>query len=105
MINYKDNCFPGVVDNDIFCFRYTDKDVTDNDDLMIINKSGIVIRIGVSDLRVMGRATQGVRLITLKGDDSIASIAKVEHEDEDEEITEDGAVEGAETEDQTPETE
>jgi DNA gyrase subunit A len=81
------------------------KDVTDNDDLMIINKSGIVIRIGVSDLRVMGRATQGVRLITLKGDDSIASIAKVEHEDEDEEITEDGAVEGAETEDQTPETE
>lgn len=58
------------------------KDVTDNDDLMIINKSGIVIRIGVSDLRVMGRATQGVRLITLKGEDSIASIAKVEHEDE-----------------------
>jgi DNA gyrase subunit A len=53
----------------------------------------------------MGRATQGVRLITLKGDDSIASIAKVEHEDEDEEITEDGAVEGTETEDQTPETE
>lgn len=60
------------------------KDVTDNDDLMIINKSGIVIRIGVSDLRVMGRATQGVRLITLKGEDSIASIAKVEHEDEEE---------------------
>ncbi len=81
------------------------KDVTDNDDLMIINKSGIVIRIGVSDLRVMGRATQGVRLITLKGDDSIASIAKVEHEDEDEEITEDGTVEGTETEDQNPETE
>ena len=81
------------------------KDVTDNDDLMIINKSGIVIRIGESDLRVMGRDTQGVRLITLKGDDSIASIAKVEHEDEDEEITEDGAVEGTETEDQTPETE
>jgi len=58
------------------------KDVTDQDDLMIINKSGIVIRIGVSDLRVMGRATQGVRLITFKGEDSIASIAKVEHEDE-----------------------
>lgn len=49
---------------------------------MIINKSGIVIRIGVSDLRVMGRATQGVRLITFKGDDAIASIAKVEHEEE-----------------------
>lgn len=58
------------------------KDVTDTDDLMIINKSGIIIRIGVGDLRVMGRATQGVRLITFKGDDSIASVAKVEHEDE-----------------------
>ena len=55
---------------------------------MIINKSGIVIRIGVSDLRVMGRATQGVRLITFKGDDSIASIAKVEHEDEETDETE-----------------
>jgi DNA gyrase subunit A len=62
------------------------KDVTDNDDLMIINKSGIVIRIGVSDLRVMGRATQGVRLITFKGDDAIASITKVEHEEETDEI-------------------
>jgi DNA gyrase subunit A len=58
------------------------KDVTDKDDLMIINKSGIVIRIAVSELRVMGRATQGVRLINLKGDDEIASVAKVEHEDE-----------------------
>ncbi|WP_423148232.1 DNA gyrase subunit A [Rubrolithibacter danxiaensis] len=58
------------------------KDVTDNDDLMIINKSGIVIRIAVSELRVMGRATQGVRLITLKGDDEIASIAQVEREEE-----------------------
>ncbi|MFC7523278.1 DNA gyrase subunit A [Parapedobacter sp. GCM10030251] len=61
------------------------KDVTDNDDLMIINKSGIVIRIAVSELRVMGRATQGVRLISLKGDDEIASVTKVEHEDENEE--------------------
>ena len=67
------------------------KDVTDNDDLMIINKSGIVIRIGVGDLRVMGRATQGVKLITLKGDDSIASIAKVEREEEDNQT---GAEEG-----------
>jgi DNA gyrase subunit A len=58
------------------------KDVTDNDDLMIINKSGIVIRIAVKQLRVMGRATQGVRLITLKNEDEIASIAKVEHEEE-----------------------
>ncbi|MEY3679189.1 MAG: hypothetical protein RI924_1330 [Bacteroidota bacterium] len=61
------------------------KDVTDQDDLMIINKSGIVIRIGVGDLRVMGRATQGVRLITLKEEDAIASIAKVDHEEEEEE--------------------
>lgn len=58
------------------------KGVTDNDDLMIINKSGIVIRIAVSELRVMGRATQGVRLISLKNDDEIASVAKVEHEEE-----------------------
>ena len=58
------------------------KDVTDKDDLMIINKSGIVIRIALSELRVMGRATQGVRLISLKANDEIASIAKVEHEDE-----------------------
>jgi len=61
------------------------KDVTDNDDLMIINKSGIVIRIAVSELRVMGRATQGVRLISLKGEDEIASVTKVEHEEEENE--------------------
>jgi DNA gyrase subunit A len=64
------------------------KNVTDADDLMIINRSGIVIRIVVSELRVMGRATQGVRLITLKGNDEIASVAKIEHEDE--EIEEEG---------------
>lgn len=58
------------------------KGVTDNDDLMIINRSGIVIRIAVSKLRTMGRATQGVRLINLKETDQIASITKVEHEDE-----------------------
>ena len=67
------------------------KGVIDNDDLMIINKSGIVIRIGVDSLRVMGRATQGVRLITLKGNDEIASITKVAREEEvEEEIVEDG---------------
>ena len=60
------------------------KDVTDKDDLMIINRSGIVIRIAMSNLRTMGRATQGVRLIKLKGDDAIASVAKVEHDDEEE---------------------
>ena len=51
--------------------------VTDNDDLMIINKSGLTIRLRVSDLRVMGRNTQGVRLINIKGNDSIAAVAKV----------------------------
>lgn len=56
------------------------KSVLENDDLMIINKSGIAIRMPVSDLRVMGRATQGVRLIRLDDDDSIASVAKVEEE-------------------------
>jgi DNA gyrase subunit A len=56
------------------------KNVTDTDDLMIINLSGIIIRMAVSDLRVMGRATQGVRLINLKDDDGIAAVAKVECE-------------------------
>jgi DNA gyrase subunit A len=60
------------------------KTVTDEDDLMIINKSGIAIRMAVADLRVMGRATQGVKLINLKGSDSIAAVAKVMKEDEDE---------------------
>jgi len=54
------------------------KDVTDSDDLMIINRSGIIIRMAIGDLRIMGRATQGVRLINLKDSDSIAAVAKVE---------------------------
>jgi DNA gyrase subunit A len=58
--------------------------VTDNDDLMIINRSGLIIRLGIVNLRVMGRATQGVRLITLRGDDSIAAVTKVEVEAEEE---------------------
>ena len=58
------------------------KNVSDADDLMIINKSGIAIRMAVQDLRVMGRATQGVKLINLKGNDSIAAVAKVMHDDE-----------------------
>ena len=61
------------------------KNVTDDDDLMIINKSGITIRMAVSDLRVMGRATQGVKLINIKGNDSIAAVAKVMHEDDEDE--------------------
>ncbi|WP_029034880.1 DNA gyrase subunit A [Salinimicrobium terrae] len=59
------------------------KNVTDLDDLMIINKSGLAIRTSVSNLRVMGRATQGVRLINLKNNDSIAAVAKVINEEED----------------------
>ena len=53
------------------------KNVSDSDDLMIINKSGIAIRMSVDDLRTMGRATQGVKLINLKDSDSIAAVAKV----------------------------
>ena len=68
--------------------------VSDNDDLMIINKSGLTIRMAVEDLRVMGRATQGVKLINLKGSDSIAAVTKVMKDDEEEEIEmdEDGNV-------------
>ena len=58
--------------------------VTDEDDLMIINKSGLTIRMEVSSLRVMGRATQGVRLINIKENDSIAAVTKVMKEEEDE---------------------
>ncbi|WP_300438045.1 DNA gyrase subunit A [Christiangramia sp.] len=65
------------------------KNVSDADDLMIINKSGIVIRMAVEDLRVMGRATQGVRLINLKGKDAIAAVAKVLHDEDDVESMED----------------
>jgi len=60
------------------------KNVTDDDDLMIINKSGITIRMSVKDLRVMGRATQGVRLIRIDDGDEIAAVAKVDIEPEDE---------------------
>jgi DNA gyrase subunit A len=84
------------------------KDVTDSEDLMIINRSGIVIRIPVSALRVMGRATQGVRLISLKGDDEIASVTKIDHEEDEEEtvdLTDVVVTDGEEVEaDTTPET-
>lgn len=85
------------------------KNVTDDDDLMIINKSGIAIRMEVADLRVMGRATQGVKLINLKGNDSIAAVAKVKHDED--EIDEDeiegtpGAPQATENQtDSTPDT-
>ncbi|MDX1278208.1 DNA gyrase subunit A [Oceanihabitans sediminis] len=68
------------------------KNVSDADDLMIINKSGIAIRMAVQDLRVMGRATQGVKLINLKGKDSIAAVAKVMHDEDDVELDEDGNI-------------
>ena len=58
------------------------KSVTDSDDLMIINKSGIAIRMSVKDLRLMGRATQGVKLINLRNGDSIAAVAKVMADDD-----------------------
>ena len=61
------------------------KVVSDDDDLMIITKSGITIRMHVESMRTMGRATQGVRLINLRGADEIASVAKVERSDEDDE--------------------
>ena len=79
------------------------KNVTDEDDLMIINKSGIAIRMAVEDLRVMGRATQGVKLINLKGSDSIAAVAKVMKEEEVEESEEDTTE--ASTSEETPNTE
>jgi len=69
------------------------KAVTDEDDLMIITKKGTMIRMGVDTLRVMGRATQGVRLITLRKGDEIASIAKVPASEEEEEIVDADGVE------------
>ena len=82
--------------------------VTDDDDLMIINKSGLTIRMMVSDLRVMGRATQGVRLINIKGNDSIAAVTKVLREDEEVvELDEDGnpieVLEAETSDEETPE--
>ena len=65
------------------------KNVSDSDDLMIINRSGIAIRMEVESLRVMGRATQGVRLINLRENDTIAAVAKVLKDDEDIEDVED----------------
>ena len=77
--------------------------VTDEDDLMIINKSGIAIRMEVSELRVMGRATQGVRLINLKNGDTIAAVTKVKKDEDDIEVDEDGEVIANDTDQQTEE--
>ncbi len=68
------------------------KSVTDENDLMIITKNGITIRMNVSDLRVMGRATQGVRLINIQDNDDIAAVTKVDHEEEEETNGVEGAI-------------
>lgn len=69
----------------------TIKNVTDKDDLMIINKSGLAIRMSIENLRVMGRATQGVKLINLKGNDAIAAVAKVMKDEDEVEIMDEAA--------------
>lgn len=66
------------------------KDVTDEDDLMIINRSGLTIRLAINTLRVMGRATQGVKLINLRKNDTIAAVTKVQHEEPEEENNDNG---------------
>ncbi len=71
------------------------KDVTDKDGLMIINKSGIIIRLAVSELRIIGRATQGVRLINMKATDEIAAVSKVDiAEVIEEEVNPENGIEG-----------
>ena len=66
------------------------KDVTDEDDLMIMNRSGLTIRLAINSLRVMGRATQGVKLINLRKNDTIAAVTKVQHEEPEEENSDNG---------------
>jgi DNA gyrase subunit A len=80
------------------------KNVTDNDDLMIINRSGLAIRLSVSELRVMGRATQGVRLINLREGDTIAAVAKVAIEEEHEEEIDENGLEMLDGVEETTET-
>ncbi|MEX2596374.1 MAG: DNA gyrase subunit A [Salibacteraceae bacterium] len=70
------------------------KNVNDDNDLMIINKSGITIRLSVAELRVMGRATQGVRLINLRNGDQIAAVAKVDALSEEEILADEELLEG-----------
>ena len=75
------------------------KGVTDDNDLMIINRSGLTIRVPVSGIRVAGRATQGVRIINLRNGDSIAAVMSVPHNEEEEQSLD--ALVDAETNDQT----
>jgi DNA gyrase subunit A len=74
------------------------KVVSDENDLMIINKSGITIRVATSDIRVAGRATQGVKLINIRAKDSIAAVCVVPKSDEKASETEEGAEQNAQTE-------
>lgn len=79
------------------------KKVTDEDDLMIINRSGVAIRMAVENLRVMGRATQGVKLINLRDGDAIAAVARIVNEDdEDEEENEDNLENGTQIDEDNP---
>lgn len=78
------------------------KSVTDANDLMIITKNGIAIRLNVSDLRVMGRATQGVRLINIQDNDDIAAVTKVDHEEDDETVINDTTPENVSPDGETP---
>ena len=81
------------------------KDVTDKDELMIINKSGITIRIAVKDLRVIGRVTQGVKLINIGEKDEIASVAKIDYiegSDEEGEVDHSDNIDGINPNDETP---
>ena len=82
------------------------KEVTDTDDLMIINKSGIAIRMPVTDMRVMGRATQGVRVIRIDEKDDIADVAVIPPEDDDldDEMTENDSPENGTLENNSEET-
>ena len=78
------------------------KNVTDENDLMVVNKSGITIRISVADLRQMGRATQGVRIIKLREKDSIAAVAKVPAVSNEEKELSDGQIESTDNTESTP---
>ena len=83
--------------------------VVDGEDLMIITKNGLTIRQTVDELRVMGRATQGVKLIRLRPNDAIAAVEVVPHDEEEEQVEgegaqpTDGAAESAETDNQADE--
>ena len=68
--------------------------VKSEEDLMIITRSGVAIRTPIEDLRVMGRNTQGVKLINLKGSESIAAVTRVDKEDEEPEVIEGGEITG-----------